>query len=76
MRNLDLRSQSHTNALVLDYLLRPDNSVAAMPEVVDVRILDAERLLDAVLNMHPSPEVILNVGAQILKLDHKGVAKV
>ncbi|KAK4503660.1 hypothetical protein PRZ48_004575 [Zasmidium cellare] len=74
MNNVDLPSQNHTNALVLNHLLQPQNSVATMPNA-GAHMSDAERLLDMVINMQPAIQVILDVGAQILELNNEGVAK-
>ncbi|KAF9870460.1 hypothetical protein CkaCkLH20_12127 [Colletotrichum karsti] len=68
-------SQQHTNALVLEYLLRDENSVALMPKRTSTVQSDAEALLQLVTNLHPPVRVILDVGAQILELDNIGVAQ-
>ncbi|KAJ3494454.1 hypothetical protein NLG97_g4066 [Lecanicillium saksenae] len=70
--NLD--TQVHTNALVLRYLLQPENTVAIMPNDAGVISSEAERLLDMVVEMTPAVRVILDVGALILELDNKGFA--
>jgi hypothetical protein len=76
VKQLDLEKQTHTNALVLEYLLQPVNSVEIMPPASpDDNISDAERLLATVLQLDPPVQVILDVGAQILELDNLGVAK-
>ncbi|CAK4034215.1 Hypothetical predicted protein [Lecanosticta acicola] len=73
--HLDLKEQAHTNALVLGNLLHEDNSVALMgPADESSGSTDAERLLDMVVNLPDSPDVILDVGAQILELDNLAVA--
>ncbi|KAJ5358297.1 hypothetical protein N7541_005455 [Penicillium brevicompactum] len=71
---LDLPEQNHTNALVLDFLLRQENSVAFIPQPSGPRS-DAHVLLDMVLNLHPPAQVILDVGAQILELSNHDMAK-
>lgn len=74
---LDLPNQTHTNAMVLDYLLQPENTIALMDYSGEDSALmsDAERLLSMVVALKPPVRVILDVGAQILELDNLGVAK-
>ncbi|KAJ5252865.1 hypothetical protein N7489_003275 [Penicillium chrysogenum] len=71
---LDLPEQNHTNALVLEYLLRPENSVACIPRQVQLCKSDAEIILDLVLDLNPPAQVILDVGAQILELSNHDLA--
>lgn len=73
---LDLPEQKHTNALVLTYLLQPQNSVSLMSGTAnnDIGESDADHLLRVVVNLSPPVRVILDVGAQILELDNVGVA--
>jgi hypothetical protein len=73
---LDLPEQIHTNALVLEYLLRPENSIVHIP-VRNSRLAksDAEALLDLVVSLNPHTQVVLDVGAQILELTNLEVAK-
>ena len=73
VEHLDLPEQKHTNALVLEYLLQPENTVKLMPPR-DASGSDAERLLTLVKNMK-SVRVILDVGAQILELSNLEVAQ-
>ncbi|KAJ6005943.1 hypothetical protein N7451_003887 [Penicillium sp. IBT 35674x] len=71
---LDLPEQNHTNALVLEYLLRKENSVAYIPQHVQPCKSDAQTILDLVMNLDPPAQVILDVGAQILELSNHDVA--
>nr|POE46995.1 hypothetical protein CFP56_00327 [Quercus suber] len=71
---MDLPEQKHTNALVLEYLLRPNNDVAHIPAAAGARTTDADRLLDMVMALDPPARVILDVGAQILEMSNKEVA--
>lgn len=71
---VDLDAQVHTNALVLRYLLQPENTVAIIPNNLDVISSEAERLLGMVVEMTPAVRVILDVGALVLELDNIGVA--
>jgi hypothetical protein len=75
VEQLDLPEQNHTNALVLEYLLRPKNSVALCPARDNLSSSDAQVLLDMVMNLDPPTQVILDVGAQILELTNLEVAK-
>ncbi|OTA55802.1 hypothetical protein K449DRAFT_468641 [Hypoxylon sp. EC38] len=75
VEQLDLDAQKHTNALVLENLLRTGNSVAIMPPRLDEDASIAEMLLDIITKMDPPTRVILDVGAQILELDNFGVAQ-
>ncbi|KAL4884182.1 hypothetical protein BJY04DRAFT_225986 [Aspergillus karnatakaensis] len=74
VEQLDLPEQNHTNALVLEYLLQPENSVHYVPER-DESITDAQALLDLVMVLDPPTQVILDVGAQILELTNVEVAQ-
>ncbi|KAI0886696.1 uncharacterized protein GGS22DRAFT_199079 [Annulohypoxylon maeteangense] len=73
VEQLDLSDQKHTNALVLEYLLQPENSVELIPRR-DVDVSVADMLLNTITKMDPPTRVILDVGAQILELDNLGVA--
>ncbi|KAI1411964.1 hypothetical protein F5Y13DRAFT_200276 [Hypoxylon sp. FL1857] len=75
VKQLDLEAQKHTNALVLENLLRPENSVELMPPRREKDGSIAEMLLDIITKMDPPTRVILDVGAQILELDNLGVAQ-
>ncbi|RMD42864.1 hypothetical protein DV735_g2274, partial [Chaetothyriales sp. CBS 134920] len=75
MTHLDLPEQKHTNALVLEHLLRPENSVKAMPAGTEDGKSTAESLLDMVTEMEPPAQVILDVGAQIIELSNVQVAR-
>ncbi|KAL2840210.1 hypothetical protein BJY01DRAFT_250125 [Aspergillus pseudoustus] len=72
---LDLAEQNHTNALVLNHLLRPENSVAFTPTRDKASSSDAQVLLDLVVRLVPPTRVILDVGAQILELTNLEVAQ-
>ncbi|KAJ3472511.1 hypothetical protein NLG97_g10929 [Lecanicillium saksenae] len=75
VQQIDLGEQAHTNALVLAYLLQPENSALPMLHAPGGTLSDAERLLATVVAMDPPARVILDVGAQILELDNIGVAQ-
>ncbi|EME39837.1 hypothetical protein DOTSEDRAFT_37894 [Dothistroma septosporum NZE10] len=75
VNHLDLPSQKHTNALVLEHLLQPENSVELMPRGSKTQVTDAKRLLRVVLSLKPEVQVILDVGARVLELNNIQVAK-
>lgn len=73
---LELPDQKHTNALVMEHLLQPENGVHLMlPSSVDQSVSEADRLLSCVMQLHPPVQVILDVGAQVLELDNLEMAK-
>lgn len=73
--HLDLLDQKHTNALVLEHILQPQNSVAIMPSRDATSSSDAKLLMTMLTRMSPAVRVILDVGAQILELSNFMVAK-
>lgn len=75
VEHLDIRTQKHTNALVLAYLLQEENSVEILPPRTASQDSDAEHLLNVINNLSPPIRVILDVGAQILELDNHQVAE-
>jgi hypothetical protein len=75
VEQLDLPEQNHTNALVLEYLLRPENSVTLSPTSSNRSKSDAQMLLDMAMDLEPPIQVILDVGAQILELTNLEVAQ-
>ncbi|KAI0970201.1 hypothetical protein F4678DRAFT_462427 [Xylaria arbuscula] len=75
VKHLELRSQAHTNALVLEYLLQPENFVTLLPTQSDNTMTDAERFFQTVVNLESPTRVILDVGAQILELDNQQAAQ-
>jgi len=74
VNQLDLPEQEHTNALVLAYLLQPENSVQLLSTCTSV-YSDAEHLLSIGNAMDQKTRVILDVGAQILELNNLQVAE-
>ncbi|XXH01952.1 hypothetical protein Hte_008315 [Hypoxylon texense] len=71
---MDLEAQNHTNALVLENLLKPENSVHLMPPRRAEDGSVAETLIDIITKMELPTRVILDVGAQILELNNREVA--
>ncbi len=72
----DLPSQHHTNAAVLDCLLRPENTFKHAMQESKRETLDAESLLQIVINSDPPVRVILDVGAQVLEWKNEEVARI
>ncbi|KAH9845920.1 Protein of unknown function (DUF3645) [Teratosphaeria destructans] len=70
---LDLPKQKHTNALVLENLLRDENDVHLMPPI-PTATTDADYLLSVAIRLQPAVQVILDVGAQVLELTNFEVA--
>ena len=77
VEQLDLPSQGHTNALVLEYLLQPENSVQLLSDLGHAGICSADALLEVVVatKMKPEIRVILDVGAQIIEMTNVEVAR-
>ncbi|KAF3921376.1 hypothetical protein ABW20_dc0108928 [Dactylellina cionopaga] len=72
----DLESHQHTNALVLNYLLATENNHfvrAAKPRTKEK--MTVEELLDTTVAQTPPISVLLDVGAQVLELENKDVAR-
>ncbi|TRM56132.1 hypothetical protein BD626DRAFT_587475 [Schizophyllum amplum] len=65
----DLPSQLHTNALVLGYVLRPEN------RTVICKDCDASGIIAETVQSKPHVSVILDVGAQVLELDNAEMAR-
>jgi hypothetical protein len=74
VKQLDLPSQSHTNAMVLDYLLR-DPKTSVEPLAPRGCATDAAHLLATIVNMKPEVRVLLDCGATILEQNNKQVAE-
>jgi hypothetical protein len=75
VKHLDLPSQSHTNALVLQYLLQEETSVELLPPRTAGYGSDAEHLLALVVQMQPEVRVILDCGASILEQNNRQVVE-
>lgn len=70
VRQLDLPEQKHTNALVLEHLLRPENSIKVVPRQAGGAAFDSETLLSMMAQMSTKTRVVLDVGAQIIDLSN------
>lgn len=75
IKQLDLKEQKHTNALVLEYLLRPENGIALMTQDMDGVTFDSKSLLQLVVNLSSNTRVILDVGAQVIDLNNLEFAR-
>ena len=76
---LDQAEQRHTNALVLRYLLQPENTTSLMPKhqakSKNESISDGKLFLESVSAFEPETRVILDVGAQVVDLSNRQVAE-
>jgi len=75
VEHLDLPHQRHTNALVLNYLLQPENQVLRLPSFNIKEGTEAEILLNTVMSANPQPRVIIDVGALVLDLSNEQLAR-
>lgn len=71
----DLPPQLHTNAAVLDCLMRPENTFKHAMQDSKRDSFDAESLLQLVIRSEPPVRVILDVGAQVLEWRNEEVAR-
>jgi Protein of unknown function (DUF3638)/Protein of unknown function (DUF3645) len=71
IKQLDSEGQRHTNAQVLDYLLREENRTVVYTGS-NVTALD---LINRVVEQEPHVTVLLDVGAQVLELQNKDVVQ-
>ena len=71
----DLPQQQHTNAAVLDCLLRPENSFKHAMDEPRTESLGVESLLHRVIESAPPIRVILDVGAQVLEWKNEEVVR-
>jgi hypothetical protein len=75
VRQLDLPEQMHTNALVLEYLLRDENGIALVPPQIERATLDSAALLEMINETEEDIRVILDVGAQVIDLSNEQFAR-
>lgn len=75
VKQLDVPEQMHTNALVLEYLLQPENGIVLVPAHIKQVILDSASLLDIIDGTKEDIRVILDVGAQVIDLSNEEFAK-
>ncbi|KAG9122623.1 hypothetical protein FRC07_000929, partial [Ceratobasidium sp. 392] len=67
--------QSSTNALVLTYLLRPENNYYLCARGVDGKMCSAKEFLNMLVRQNPEIRVLLDVGAQMLDLQNDELVK-
>lgn len=72
VHHLDFPSKSHTNALLLRYLLQEENSVELLPQ--RAKGTDAEHILSVIVDMEPEVRVLLDSGALTLEQNNRQVA--
>lgn len=75
IEQLDIPEQSHTNALVLKNLLRPENGVKSMSEGVMAQDFGTKSLLNVLATMDSRPRVLLDVGAQVIDSTNQDLAR-
>ncbi|KAL4900003.1 hypothetical protein BDW74DRAFT_183142 [Aspergillus multicolor] len=75
MPQRDLPNFRHTNAMVLNQLLREENTQCVLAEDPNCGQLSVEGLLGLVNDQDPVIRVIIDVGAQILESSNEEVAK-
>ncbi|RDA88952.1 hypothetical protein CP532_0612 [Ophiocordyceps camponoti-leonardi (nom. inval.)] len=68
MEQVDLESQVHTNALMLNNLVSDQNTV------LETGLVVGKELLGKLAQLEPCPRVILDVGAQFLEMTNQQVA--
>ena len=71
----DLPELQHTNALVLQKLLRPENSTCLIAATDNGQPLEVNGLLELIATQKPEIRVLIDVGAQVLELTNDQVAK-
>ncbi|KAJ4244210.1 hypothetical protein NW762_014592 [Fusarium torreyae] len=72
---LNLPEQNHTNALVLENLLCPENGITLMTNEMVGATFHSQYLLETLENMDSRPRVILDVGAQVVDLTNMELAR-
>jgi hypothetical protein len=68
-------SQLSTNALVLQYLLQPENNHYECTESINGERESAKAFLRRLIKNEPEIRVLLDVGAQMLELQNEGLAR-
>ncbi|KAM3558554.1 hypothetical protein ARSEF4850_004540 [Beauveria asiatica] len=74
MKKLNLPTQAHTNALVLNNILSSENTVLSVHTELEKRSFDGSDLIDHVIK-DGQVRVVLDVGAQVIKLSNRQVAE-
>ncbi|TDL21949.1 hypothetical protein BD410DRAFT_898545 [Rickenella mellea] len=74
IKQQDPAEQLSTNAKVLNYLLRPENSVYVCAQTNECERLSAESFLELLVQQKPEVRILLDVGAQMLELRNERLA--
>ncbi|KIY70910.1 hypothetical protein CYLTODRAFT_391279 [Cylindrobasidium torrendii FP15055 ss-10] len=74
IQQVDPVNQTSTNAKVLTFLLRPENSEYACLRNADGKRMDGPSFIDFLAARHPDIRVLLDVGAQMLDMSNYEVA--
>lgn len=75
IKQLDVPSQAHTNALNLEVILQDGNDVCLLTKLSIGGVPRADDILNTVVGMERETRVILDVGAQVLEMTNEEVAK-
>ncbi|KAL2356430.1 hypothetical protein BJ546DRAFT_947666 [Cryomyces antarcticus] len=75
IRQHDLPELHHTNSMVLDHLLRNENSKYACIVDEDGKKISIESFLGLISRHNPPIRVLIDVGAQVLKMTNREVAQ-
>ena len=77
MKQFDLPEQRNTSALVLSYIVRPENNVFMMPKcmISEGETSSGTDILRSLVQLKPQVRVILDVGAQIIDLTNQEAAQ-
>ncbi|KAK6601220.1 hypothetical protein H4I96_06561 [Botrytis cinerea] len=77
VKQFDLPEQRHTSALVLSYIVRPENNVFMMPKcmISEGETSSGTDILRSLVQLKPQVRVILDVGAQIIDLTNQEAAQ-
>lgn len=75
VKQLDIQEQLHTNALVLENLLKPENKVHLLQPLGNAEASVVDMLFNFIVGASKPVHVILDVGAQVLELTNVQVAK-
>lgn len=75
IKQVNLPEFKHTNALVLQTLLRPENDLCLRAADKEGKVLSVQGLLSLISNQEPKIQVLIDVGAQVLELANADVAR-
>jgi hypothetical protein len=75
IKQLDVSSQAHTNALHLEGILQDGNDVCLLTKLGIEGVPRANDIIKTIVGMERETRVILDVGAQVLEMTNEEVAK-